>query len=110
MSGAPHGAVCGRLLPFVLECNAERATGDASGRLAQVSEWIGDALGGTADQAPHRLVHWAEAAGLPGLAAMGVRAADHEGLAQAAVGSSSMKGNPVPLEVADLVALMRDAA
>ncbi|EDM71861.1 ornithine cyclodeaminase [Roseobacter sp. AzwK-3b] len=110
MSGAPHGAVCGRLLPFVLECNAERATGDASGRLAQVSEWIADALGGTADQAPHRLVHWAEAAGLPGLAAMGVRAADHKDLAQAAVGSSSMKGNPVPLEVADLVALMRDAA
>jgi hypothetical protein len=110
MSGAPHGAVCGRLLPFVLACNAERATGDASGRLAQVSEWIADALGGTADQAPARLVDWAEAAGLPGLAAMGVREADHEDLAQAAVGSSSMKGNPVPLEVADLVALMRDAA
>lgn len=110
LSGAPHGAVCGRLLPFVLACNAERATGDAALRLAQVSEWIAGALGGTADQAPQTLMVWAQDAGLPGLAAMGVRTADLEELAQAAVGSSSMKGNPVSLDVAALVALMTAAA
>lgn len=109
LSGAPHGAVCGRLLPFVLACNAGHATGDTARRLAQVSGWIADAFGGRADEAPATLTAWAEAAGLPGLAAMGVRASDHEELARAAVGSSSMKGNPVPLEVAELVALMRDA-
>jgi len=110
LSGAPHGAVCGRLLPFVLACNAEQATGDAALRLAQVSDWIAEALGGAPDQAAQTLTVWAQAAGLPGLAAMGVRAADLEDLAQAAVGSSSMKGNPVSLDVADLVGVMRAAA
>lgn len=110
MASAPHGAVCGRLLPFVLACNADRATGETALRLLQVRGWIADAMGGAPDEAPQTLMTWAQDAGLPGLTEMGVDDTELEALAEAAVASSSMKGNPVPLDVADLVAVMRDAA
>lgn len=110
LSGAPHGAVCGRLLPFVLRRNAQGADAPTAVRLAEVNGWIADALGGAPDTAPDTLADWAEAQGLPGLSEMGVREADFPALAEAAAGSSSMKGNPGALSRDDLVALLTAAA
>ena len=102
VSPAPHGAVCGRLLPFVLEENARRAEGVTAVRLAEVRGWIAEAFGGAPDEAPATLEAWAREAGLPGLQAMGLAPDQFEGVAEAAVASSSMKGNPVALDVACL--------
>ncbi|WP_306152862.1 iron-containing alcohol dehydrogenase [Roseovarius sp. MMSF_3281] len=109
VSPAPHGAVCGRLLPFVLEENAQRAEGETAARLGEVRGWIAEALGGEPDEAPATLEAWARAAGLPGLQAMGLEPAQFEGVAEAAVGSSSMKGNPVALDVACLQGILQRA-
>ncbi|MBU3258391.1 iron-containing alcohol dehydrogenase [Roseovarius sp. PS-C2] len=110
LSGAPHGAVCGRLLPFVLMRNAQGATGDLATRLAEIRGWIALALDCAPDDAPQHLAEWSARAGLPGLSDMGVKSSDYAALAEAAEVSSSMKGNPVDLSRGDLIALLEQAA
>lgn len=102
MIPATHGAICGALLGPVLQMNRERASGAAAARLAQVCGWIGAALGAEASMAPVSLAGWARQAGLPGLQAQGLAPGQHAQVAQAALLSSSMKGNPVAVDVAAL--------
>lgn len=115
LTGAPHGAICGALLPHVLRANylaAQRAGLDTS-RMTQVGRWIGAALGqpdASTDQAATLLAQWSRDAGLPGLTALGIDAAAQKAAAEAAASSSSMKANPVALTTAELVAVMQDAA
>lgn len=109
MAPAPHGAVCGVLLPYVLAANRAGATGDAARRIAQVCNWIADALGVTAADAPLALARWSAQQGLFPLGAMGVVAADLPAIAEAAQGSSSMKANPVALTAAQLLAILHAA-
>lgn len=98
VTGAAHGAICGALLGPVLAANLEAATGEARLRLVEVCEILAGVLGGTAATAPVRLQDWARAAGLPGLAALGVSTDMHAEIVTASLTASSMKGNPVPLD------------
>lgn len=111
VTGAAHGAVCGVLLPAVLQANraAAPAGSTAAARLDEVCAMLGTALGTDAGAAPQALAAWARAAGLPMLAAQGVRDADHGAIAEAALSASSMKGNPVPLTSAALRAVLAAA-
>jgi alcohol dehydrogenase class IV len=97
VSNAPHGAVCGVLLPHILAANGAAACSRTAARIAEVRGWIAESLGGAPDDAPSTLAAWSAAQGLPGLGAMGLDRADLQAVAAAAVGSSSMKANPVPL-------------
>lgn len=109
--GAPHGAVCGRLLPASLQVNeaAIVAAGLPVERFKQVRGWVGTALGAGPEGAFEALKTWINAQGLPTLAEMGVAEGLFGEIADAAAASSSMKGNPVPLSSAQLVDLMRRA-
>jgi alcohol dehydrogenase class IV len=78
MFGAPHGAVCARLLPLVIEANQRGL------------EWLDDARDLVA------------AFSVPGLAHWGVRVADIPVLVERAKNASSMKANPVALEDSQL--------
>ncbi|MGS4946513.1 iron-containing alcohol dehydrogenase [Meridianimarinicoccus sp. RP-17] len=109
VSNAPHGAVCGVLLPHVVAANGAVATGQAAARIAEVRGWIADTLGGVPDDAPDTLATWSAAQGLPGLGAMGLDRVDLAGVAAAAAGSSSMKANPVPLGADMLEAVLERA-
>lgn len=106
---APHGAVCGALLPHVLTVNTAHADGDAAARLGAVADWIGAAFGTSADSAFAALADWSGAQGLPRLQAMGVRHDELAKIAAASGGSSSMKGNPVVLSRADLAGVLEKA-
>ncbi|NHQ75199.1 iron-containing alcohol dehydrogenase [Roseovarius gahaiensis] len=110
LTGAPHGAVCGRLLPFVLQRNAQGATGELATRLAEIRGWIAQAFECAPDEATQALADWSARSGLPGLAEMGVHSGDYATLAEAALAASSMKGNPVELSQADLIAVLEQAA
>ncbi len=101
LSGAPHGAICGALLPHVLEANA--AAGAAPGRIAEIRGWIAATTGPD-------LAGWARRHGLPGLGEMGLARAAMAGAAEAAEGSSSMRSNPVRLDRATLLACLDAAA
>ncbi|WP_137110116.1 iron-containing alcohol dehydrogenase [Rhodobacter sp. SY28-1] len=102
LTGAAHGAICGALLGPVLQANRDAATSAARGRLDRVCFELAEQLGCRAEDAPHDLQAWARVSGLPDLAALGVKAEDHARIAQAALESSSMKGNPVALSEAIL--------
>ncbi|MDF2235509.1 iron-containing alcohol dehydrogenase [Albimonas sp. CAU 1670] len=110
LTGAPHGAICGRLLPFGLALNAERATGEPARRIAAVRACVAQALDVAPEAAFDALAEWSRAQGLPGLAAMGLSPDEHRAAAEAAFASSSMKANPATLETADLERLLAAAA
>lgn len=114
LTGAPHGAICGALLPPVLIANRQAAIqGSHAARLDEVGQWIAHALGlpdtGLQDAAT-ALADWSRAAGLPGLTAMGVDATARLAAAEAAASSSSMKANPAPLDARTLLRIMEAAA
>lgn len=109
MTGAAHGAICGALLGPVLAANRRAAGGEARNRLDQVCTMLAEVLGSTAEEAPMALQAWAWAEGLPGLAALGVAEEQHADIAVASLQTSSMKGNPVPLDVITLQSVLASA-
>ncbi|MEP2506978.1 MAG: iron-containing alcohol dehydrogenase [Paracoccaceae bacterium] len=98
LSAAPHGAICGALLPHVMTIN-ERHMTDAGiqSRVSEIRSWIADTFGGHPEDAFDRLARWSRKAGLPGLDALKITANHRAAAATAAAASSSMKANPVPL-------------
>ena len=110
LTGAPHGAICGALLPHVLIAN-RRAVVDPA-RLDQVGHWIGQAFDRPDDdleQAALLLAGWSRDAGLPGLRDLGIDRTAQQAAAEAATSSSSMKANPAALSPADLMVVMQAA-
>lgn len=110
-SPAPHGAVCGALLGPVLAMNRTKAVGTAyTARIDEVCAMIAAAFGGQANDAPQTIATWARKAGLIGLTAQGLALGAHDEVASAALGSSSMKANPVALTQTDLITILAQAA
>jgi alcohol dehydrogenase class IV len=110
MTGAAHGAICGTLLPFVIEANrAAMPAGPIAHRLAEVDALLARALHEDANgaQALHR---WSRKAGLPGLSELGVRPQDHAEIVEAAQSASSMAANPVVLSADALAGILTAAA
>jgi len=102
MFSAPHGVICGRLLPYVVEVNVralqERMPeSTALRRYDEVAQILTGDPEATADDG----VAWVQALGdvlqVPSLAANGVKPADFPALIEKASVSSSMKGNPIKL-------------
>jgi alcohol dehydrogenase class IV len=99
---APHGAVCARLLPLVVERNilALRTRGDTGGYLSRYAEvarlLTGRASADADDAAPwlHEIVTELE---VPPLSRYGVTSASIPDLVKMAQRSSSMQGNPIVL-------------
>ncbi|MEM9781143.1 MAG: iron-containing alcohol dehydrogenase [Pseudomonadota bacterium] len=103
-TGAAHGAICGRLLPFVLAMNERIMRDDpARGRIREIRSTIAAALAVDPDAALPALADWSRRHGLPSLRDMGHHAVDDAALAQAALAASSMKANPVMPGLADLM-------
>lgn len=90
---APHGAICGALLPATLSANLAALPKDSlqARRIAEIRVSASEALG-TAD-----IAAWSRHHGLPTLSDMGVPPADHAAIAAEAQSSSSMAANPVNL-------------
>lgn len=109
LTGAAHGAICGTLLPFVIEANrrALPKVHPSAERLDEVASVLVGIFGAGGPQALHR---WSRDCGLPGLAGLGLRAEDHAAVAEAALSASSMKANPVALSVAELRGVLAAAA
>lgn len=107
---APHGAICGTLLPHGLAQNRRAVTDPTrAARIDQVILWIAQAFDVAPENALHNLADWSHGNGLLRLAEMGFTDVDAEAAAQAAVSSSSMQANPAPLTISDLRAIMAAA-
>ena len=109
MTGAAHGAICGTLLPFVLQANGRALLPHhpVTDRLDEVDGLLSAAFGpGPGSAALHA---WSRKAGLPGLDALGLRNEAHGAVAEAAVTAASMRANPVALRADDLCAVLAAA-
>ena len=113
LTGAPHGAICGALLPHVLMANRRAATDPgAIERLDQVARWIGagfDTPFASMPEATRALADWSHRAGLPALPALGIGPEAQTAAAEAAATSSSMKANPAALTENELRRIMEEA-
>jgi alcohol dehydrogenase class IV len=110
---APHGALCARLLPEVMQTNLDVAR--QQGELDVVARYatIATVLTGVNDAAPESGIEWArelvEQLAIPRLSAHGLVPADFPSLVARSRAASSMKGNPVELDYGQLQAILERA-
>jgi len=114
----PHGAACGRLLPYVFSENVRALAAEKTGqpvlvkclRIAEIflPEKRGnenERLGGLID----RLFELVEEMKIPRLSSYGVVEADLPALAEAASRSGSIRQNPVVLSIETLINILKSA-
>jgi alcohol dehydrogenase class IV len=111
---APHGAVCARLLPLVMQANvtALRARAPDSASLARFAE-VARVLTGVATASIADGIAFVEELArdlsVPGLASYGMQNGDVASLVAKAQHASSMKGNPITLTTAELTEILERA-
>jgi alcohol dehydrogenase class IV len=105
--GAPHGALCARLLPLVMATNL-RALRDrepshpAIGRYAHIAELLTGRTGAAAEDGIRSVEELVNRLAIPPLARYGLTKASFTSLVEKARKASSMQGNPLPLTDAEL--------
>mgnify|MGYP003624684504 FL=1 len=113
LTHAPHGEICGVLLPSVLESHARKAKSgtDIDTRLQWVLGQIdshfaqenkGDGLSG--------LRRWSKEMGLRDLETMGLTLADYPHVAEVSQGTSSMQGTPFSLTQQELLQILESSS
>jgi alcohol dehydrogenase class IV len=114
MYSAPHGVICARLLPFVIDANVQalRRRNAASPALTKYDE-AARLLTGEDSAKAADAVKWVRRLCLrlkvPPLEQFGLKPQDFEIIAAKAKKSSSMKGNPVELTDDELLGIIRRA-
>lgn len=114
MYPAPHGVICARLLPFVMDANVKALQSRAPGshyldRYQDVAQILtNEALATSADG-----VLWVQKLcrqlDVPGLAKFGVKREDFPEIVSKSQKASSMKGNPIQLSEDELTAILEQA-
>lgn len=111
---APHGAVCARLLPFVMEANlralkSRQRNSPALARYTEIAHILtGNALARVEDGIKwvHRLIRRMD---IPPLSEYGLTVDAYPAILEGVKKSSSMKGNPVELTEQELVEILEKA-
>jgi alcohol dehydrogenase class IV len=111
-SNAPHGEICGALLPAVLESHLRKAEGQTETH--KRLQWILDLMDTHFAQSEggmgvSGLRRWSTKMGLRGLEDMGLSVSDFSEVVTAASKASSMKGNPFSLSVMELLQILQAA-
>lgn len=115
MFDAPHGGICARLLPYVMEANirALREREPESHYLSRYTEIARIVTGAERARAEdgaawvHELVSRLQ---VPGLGVYGLKESDYGTVVEKAAVASSMQGNPVKLTADELIDILRKAA
>ena len=111
---APHGAICARLLPLVMDANVRglQARAPSSPALERFNE-VARLLTAQAEAVALDGVQWIQALcadlSVPPLSRYGLSEGDIEGVVSEAQKASSMKGNPLPLTDQEVNAVLRRA-
>jgi len=112
MISAPHGVICGTLLPLVCEVNVQALQGREAGSaaLARYDQIAQILTGNSAARAVDGLA-WVqelcEALKVPSLAEFGLKEQDFPMVVAKARKSSSMKGNPIELTDEELMEVLK---
>ena len=114
MFSAPHGDICARLLPFVMEANVQalQARAPSSPALARYDQ-VAQILTGIATARATDGIAWVQdlcaALKVPPLAEFGLKEADLPTVVAKSEKASSMKGNPITLTDKELTQILRKA-
>lgn len=114
MFGVPHGAACAALLAPVVRVNARalarrEPAGPALPRLRELAVIATGRAAAGIDELVEWLATLVRDLAVPGLAHWGATEAELPALVARAATASSMKGNPIPLEEAELYEIARAA-
>jgi alcohol dehydrogenase class IV len=114
MFPAPHGAVCARLLPLVVEANlralqARQPESPVLARYAELACLLTDQANAAAADGVAWLQALVESLAIPRLGAYGLTAADIPQVVAKSAQASSMQGNPIALTPTELQAIVAAA-
>ena len=114
MFPAPHGAICARLLPYVIAVNvralqARMSESQALHRYDEIARILTNRSDATASDAVRWVQELCDALQVPALAQYGMTAADIPVLVEKAAKASSMKGNPLVLTPEELTEILEQA-
>lgn len=109
---APHGAVCARLLPHIMDANVRRLQAHTAGSPTRYAE-IACIVTGRPDASIAEGIDWVRSLcsdlKIPGLSRYGLTEAGILSVVAEAQRASSTKGNPVTLSDKELAAVLRQA-
>lgn len=111
---SPHGAVCARLLPRVMETNVAALRSRAPGspllqRYQQVARVLTGRESASIADGVAFVQELASQLSIPGLSSYGMVAADIPAISEKAARASSMKGNPITLTAEELEQILQAA-
>ena len=113
MFAAPHGAICARLLPFVMEVNVrvlkQQDAQQYLKRYAEVARVLTGDTGATAEDGINWIGELCKTLGVPALSNYGITKNQFAELVDRSKEASSMKGNPVTLSDEDLTEVLSKA-
>jgi alcohol dehydrogenase class IV len=114
MLHAPHGALCARLLPLVMETNIHALqTRQPENPALQRYEEIARILAGDKSATAHDGVLWASQLvndlKIPGLSTYGMDKVKFPEAVEKTLKASSFKGNPIPLKENELIEILEKA-
>ena len=114
MFPAPHGAICARLLPLVLEANLKALQARAPQpqilqRFDEAAQMLTGEAGAQAKDGILWLNELEEVLNIPPLAEYGIKKSDFPQIIAQAKKASSMKGNPIELNDSELAAILEQA-
>jgi alcohol dehydrogenase class IV len=112
MISAPHGVICARLLPYVMETNVQALQKRAAGspaltRYDEVAQLLIGKLTARADDGVAWVQELCGALKVPSLAEFGLKEGDLSAVVAKSRKSSSMKGNPIVLTDDELVEILK---
>jgi alcohol dehydrogenase class IV len=108
---APHGTICARLLPYVMEANVQalqnrESDSPALARYDEIAQLLTGSTAKTVDG-----VEWVrdicQVLKVPPLSVFGLKEQDFPTVVAKAQKSSSMKGNPIPLADDELMTILK---
>jgi alcohol dehydrogenase class IV len=111
---APHGSICARLLPFVIEANiialqSRAADSPVLKRYAEVAQILTGSAAASAEDAIGWLHDLCADLNVPPLSQFGISAADFPVIISQAQKASSMQGNPIALTAPELSEILHRA-
>ncbi len=113
MFPVPHGVICARLLPFVVEVNVRALKRHNSQqyllRYDQVAQVLTGKINAKAEEGIARIHDLCDALDIPGLSDFGITEDHFPDLIASSKKASSMKGNPVNLTDEELTEILQKA-
>ena len=109
-TNAPHGEICGALLPAVLKAHLAKSQPETEIRARL--DWVIDHIdthfaAGKSGAGLPKMELWTRKQGLRTLEQMGLTPEDHSEVAEQTANSSSMKGNPFTMSQEELLQVLR---